>query len=163
MDDAFAAYAWANDQRIERLTGQHFSERYRSQVLTDTRQAFDSGPATVALTAVHLSAPNREMAVLTSIQRARYVDGKDVTRLETLIEVLSGLDLHDAAAMLRRPDDTLLDTNQARTTKARAMLREFGMRGVPAFILDDGGQWRRLDAHALHTHPQAFLGPYGSS
>lgn len=26
MDNEFAAYAWSNDQRIERLTGQPFSE-----------------------------------------------------------------------------------------------------------------------------------------
>ncbi|ATO32710.1 hypothetical protein DZA65_01784 [Dickeya dianthicola] len=43
MNDEFAAYAWSNDQRIARLTGQPFSERYRQQVLGDRQQAFDSG------------------------------------------------------------------------------------------------------------------------
>src|SRR5256885_10329512 len=34
MDDGFAAYAWANDQRIARLTSQTFSEDYRRKVLS---------------------------------------------------------------------------------------------------------------------------------
>lgn len=51
MDEAFATYAGRNDQRIERLTGQHFSERYRSTVLGGHQHMFDSGPATMALTA----------------------------------------------------------------------------------------------------------------
>jgi len=33
IDAGFAEYAWANDQRIARLTGQRFSERYRDDVL----------------------------------------------------------------------------------------------------------------------------------
>ena len=40
MDDGFAAYAWSNDQRISRLTGQVFSEAYRHNVLANrTRPA----------------------------------------------------------------------------------------------------------------------------
>ena len=35
MDDGFAAYAWENDQRISRLSGQPFSEDYRHKVLGD--------------------------------------------------------------------------------------------------------------------------------
>lgn len=61
MDDSFAAYAWSNDQRIERLTGQPFSGRYRSKVLADRQQRFDSGAATLALTAVALISPQREL------------------------------------------------------------------------------------------------------
>jgi len=67
MDDAFAAFAWSNDQRIERLTGQAFSERYRDQVLADRRQMFDSGPASIALTAVALTAPERELEALAAL------------------------------------------------------------------------------------------------
>src|SRR3954454_22236274 len=75
MDDAFAAYAWSNDQRIERMTGQRFTEHYRQRVLGDRQRLFDSGPATVALTAVSLTHPARELEALEAIQHARYVDG----------------------------------------------------------------------------------------
>ena len=52
MDADFAAYAWANDQRISALTGQVFSQTYREKVLGAHGSLFDSGPATLALTAV---------------------------------------------------------------------------------------------------------------
>src|SRR3954471_239950 len=83
MDDAFASFAWSNDQRIERLAGRRFSERYRDGVLADRRQNLDSGPATLALTAVSLTAPGREAAALEAIQLARFVEGQDITRADT--------------------------------------------------------------------------------
>ena len=45
-DAAFAAYAWHNDQRIERLTGQPFSEAYRHNVLGAQGGLLDPAPAT---------------------------------------------------------------------------------------------------------------------
>lgn len=33
MDAQFAAYAWSNDQRIQQLTGQPFTQAYRDQIL----------------------------------------------------------------------------------------------------------------------------------
>src|SRR5437763_9595920 len=73
MDDGFAAYAWSNDQRISRLSGQPFSEAYRRDVLGDRTRLFDSGPATLALTGVALTAPDRELEALKAIQLLRYV------------------------------------------------------------------------------------------
>ena len=102
MDDDFAAYAWSNDQRIERLTGQPFTERYRNNVLTDRQQMFDSGPATVALTAVALTAPEHELAALEAIQHARYVDGQNITAPDTLVAVLRTLGLDASRAATRR-------------------------------------------------------------
>ena len=42
MDAAFADYAWSNDVRIAKLTGQRFTEAYRSQVLGRHGSRFDS-------------------------------------------------------------------------------------------------------------------------
>ena len=57
MDAQFAAYAWANDQRIQQLTGQPFTQAYRDHILGAANGRFDSGPATLALTAVAQTAP----------------------------------------------------------------------------------------------------------
>ena len=162
MDDTFAAYAWSNDQRIERLTGQPFSERYRTEVLTDHQQMFDSGPATLALTAVALTAPERELEALKAIQQARYVDGKNITRLETLISVLKSLELEPAATRLAQPDDELLAANRARVADAQTLLNEFGARGVPTFILDTKGQRQLKSSSAAFSNPQAFVEQFTS-
>jgi putative protein-disulfide isomerase len=157
MDDAFAAYAWSNDQRIERLTGQRFSERYRDRILGNRQQLFDSGPATVALTAVSLTAPARELEALKAVQQARYVDGRDVSSLAALADVLEALGLGEAAARVAQPDADLLGANRARMARAQALMREFGARGVPTLIFQSGAKRRVLDHAAAYSNPQALL------
>ncbi|CAI8979051.1 DsbA family protein [Pseudomonas soli] len=158
MDDDFAAYAWSNDQRIERLTGQVFSERYRDQVLADRLQGFDSAPSTLALSAVSLTSPEHEFEALKAIQAARYVDGLDVTRLETLTAVLADLGLDAAAQRLTCPDSGLLQANDDRVGQGRALLRRVGGRGVPTFVLQQADNaMQLLPASAIFSDPQAFI------
>lgn len=157
MDHDFAAYAWSNDQRIERLTGQRFTEQYRRRVLGDPQRLFDSGPATVALTAVFLTAPAEELEVLNALQHARFVEGSDVTSLATLAAILQALDLKEAVAMLANPDAGLLSANGARVARAQALMREFGVRGVPTMIIECGATRRVLDHSAAYSNPRALI------
>jgi len=157
MDAAFAAYAWANDQRIERLTGQPFSQRYRERVLADRTQQFDSGPATLALTAVNLTVPDREGEALKAIQHARYVEGKDVTQHADLCEVLRSLGLTDAAQRMQASDDKLRAAAAARIHEARALMRRLGAQGVPSFVLHSEAGQQLLNASAVYSDPQAFM------
>ncbi|WP_115563297.1 DsbA family protein [Xanthomonas arboricola] len=157
MDDQFAAFAWANDQRIEHLTGQRFTERYRQQVLVDRQHQFDSGAATLALTAVSLVAPAQQLTTLTAIQQARYVDGKDVTTTAGLVRLLEDLHLADAATRLAQADAELLAVDRMRIEGAQALMREFGVQGVPTFIAESGGKRWQIDAHAAYTDPGAFV------
>ncbi len=150
MDSHFADYAWSNDQRIQQLTGQRFSESYRDEVLTDHRTMFDSGPATLALTAVSLSTPERELDALKAIQEARYIAGRDITALPILAEILAGLDLVAASACIAVPDEELLRVNQARKAHARKLMQDFGANGVPALIVTDGGKSRLLRGDLLY-------------
>ncbi|WP_308365815.1 MULTISPECIES: DsbA family protein [unclassified Microbulbifer] len=157
MDDDFAAYAWSNDQRIAHLTGQSFTERYREEVLGDRRQFFDSGPTTVALTAVSLTAPARELEALKAIQRARFVDGKDITDLKLLASLLASLGLDEAAAMVEYPDADLLEANRIRINRAGTLLWELGARGVPVFVADTGKERRMLQSSAIYSNPRALI------
>lgn len=155
MDDDFASYAWSNDMRIGQLTGQSFTEPYRRKVLADRRQRFDSGPATMALTAVHLTAPTREFDALKAVQHARYVDGGDVTSLDTLGRLLEALDLRDAASMLADPKTALLA--QARIDQVGVLMREFSVRSVPTFIAQTPGKRWVLNPNAAFADPSALV------
>ena len=157
MDDDFAAFAWTNDQRIERLTGQRFTERYRHRVLGDRHQLFDSGPATVALTAVSLIEPARELETLKTIQHARYVDGNDVTSLAMLASLLEALGLDRAAARVAQPDAELLAANLVRIGHAQALMREFSARGVPTLIAEVGAKRWKVDPGAAYSSPRALV------
>ena len=157
MDDDFATYAWSNDQRISRLTGQSFTERYRELVLGDYQQWFDSGPATVALTAVSLTAPARELEALKAIQLARFVDGKNITKLQTLATIFKALGLEEAASMIENPNTELLEANRVRTTRAQTLMREFNARGVPTFIASSGTKRWMLHTNEIYSNSNALI------
>lgn len=144
MDTGFATYAWQNDQRIARLTGQDFSETYRTRILSVAGGLFDSAPSTLGLTAVHLTAPDQEFTALEALQRARYVAGRDTSTLPVVRDILEGIGLGDAAAMLARPGSDLMDSYRQRLSTAHMDMARFHIKGVPALILDDGIERRWL-------------------
>ena len=157
MDEGFAAYAWANDQRISRLAGQPFSEDYRRNVLGDRTRLFDSGPATLALTAVALTAPGREFEALKAIQKVRYLEGRDNTDVSVLSDVLRGLKLHQAADRLAAPNDELTAAYRMRIEAARGLMRRFGIDGVPALIAGVGENRRVVGASNLFGSMEVLL------
>lgn len=157
MDASFAAYAWSNDQRIARLSGQVFSEDYRRQVLADTTRLFDSGPATLVLAAVAVTAPTRELEALKAIQRARYVEGRDTTDLSVLAGMLAKLGFDDAVSRLRAPDDALLEFYRQRIQDGRATMQKFGINGVPALLVGGHDSQRLVAANALFSDADGLL------
>ncbi|WP_421993999.1 DsbA family protein [Roseococcus sp.] len=157
IDANFSAYAWSNDQRISRLTGQTFSEDYRSRVLADHTRLFDSGPATLALAAVAATAPARELEALKEIQLARYVEGRDTTDPGVLAEVLGRLGLSEAAQRLRAPDEALVELYRRRIGEGREKMRRFGVAGVPALLVGDGEDQRLVPASALFSDDDGLL------
>ncbi|WP_377807003.1 DsbA family protein [Azospirillum sp. A29] len=157
LDDGFAAHAWAYDQRIHALTGQVFSERYRTGVLGDRSQRIDSGPATLALTAVALTAPDREFAALAAIQSARYADGLDITAAATLADILASLGLDAAASLFAEGAaegmGELTVADAARVERGRQLMAAYRASGVPTLLFDDGSHRRKLDSEILFSKP----------
>ena len=157
MDDDFAKFAWTNDQRIHRISGQPFTEQYRSAVLADRQQPFDSGPASQALTAVAMTSPAHEMTALKAIQRARFVDGRNVTDGPTLRAILTEIGLSDAADALAQASQALTDAHDRRFGEAMALMRQFHAQGVPTFIgVSATRQWL-LDASGMYAEPHVLL------
>lgn len=149
MDAGFADYAWSNDQRIARLTGQPFSDAYRHKVLADRSRLFDSGPATLAVIAVAITAPERAFEALKAIQHARYVEGRDITDVTVLAQVLRTLDMPEIADRLETPDAALMAAYRSRVETARGEMRRLGAEGVPALIVGAGDSRRLVRASAL--------------
>lgn len=150
MDAEFAAYAWGNDQRIQQLTGQPFTQAYRDNILGAASGRFDSGPPTLALTAVAQTAPECELEALHALQHARYVDGRDTAEAGVLADVLNALGLADAAALTLAPDAALRKLLAERVAQAQATLRAVGARGVPQLVVAvQGGALRLLGGDAL--------------
>ncbi|MGY4291363.1 putative protein-disulfide isomerase [Bradyrhizobium sp. LM2.7] len=149
MDAQFAAYAWQNDQRIARLTGQPFSERYRSEVLGKSGGMFDSAPATLGMIAVRATEPARELEALKAIQRARYVDAQDIASLAGISNILRSTGLPAAAERVRAQDSELMQTYRREIQAAQFEMQRFGISGVPAVLVGDGAERHLLPGNLL--------------
>ena len=157
MDATFAAYAWSNDERIERLTGQPFTQAYRTQVLDKLGSRFDSTAATLALTAVALTSPEHELATLKLLQEARYMHGLDTSAVPVAAQLLSDTGLNAAADRLAATDATLLAANLERIGKAHALMQTFGAQGVPAMVVTDERGSRLLRGDVLYGGVESLL------
>lgn len=157
MDDALAEFAWSNDKRIAEMTGQSFSEAYRRNVLGDRKAPFDSANATLALTAVALTASHREFDALKAIQEMRYVDGGDITDLTALSDLLRALSLDAAAARIAAPDADLIAINKARTVAAMGTMINVGARGVPTLIAGNGDNRQLVSSRAVFASANALI------
>ncbi len=157
LDAAFADYAWSNDVRIEKLTGQRFTEDYRSQVLGKPGSRFDSATTTLALTAVALTAPQRELYALKVLQEARYVHALDTSAVPVVEKLLRNMELGAAADRLIEGDAELLAANAARLQKAQSLMQSFGAQGVPALIVTDENGSRLLRGNALYGSFDSLL------
>jgi len=150
LDAAFAQYAWSNDVRIEKITGQRFTEDYRARVLGKLGSRFDSANMTLALTAVALTAPQSELEALKILQEARYVHALDTGVIPVVEQLLRAQGLTAAADRLVAGDAELVEANAARMQSAQGLMQAFGAQGVPALVITDDNGSRLLRGNALY-------------
>lgn len=156
MTDDFARFAWSNDERIGLLTGQPFTAAYRQSVLADHQQRFDSGPASLALTAVALHHPSNALAALGAIQHARFVEGRNVTDLAVLAAILETTGMREAGAALASPGAALLEAHREGVAEARSMMHHFQAQGVPTLIGALLGRRWLLQTSSIYADPGAL-------
>ncbi len=158
MDADFAQYAWGNDQRIQRLTGQPFSTAYRENVLQGGGQ-FDSQNSLLALTAVREMAPEQEIAVLSALQTARYIDGRDNADLNVIADILHTQGLGDVVPKLHDPQtkQTLL----ARINFGQQLAQRLGVSGVPQLVLERDGEFELVPSQLLFRDGGGLLNVLG--
>jgi putative protein-disulfide isomerase len=149
MDEGFAAHAWANDQRIERLTGQPFTQAYRHNVLNARGTLLDSHAATLGISAAGLKDPNLRLTALKAIQRARYVDGRDIVTTDGVAEALAAAGMTDAAAMLEAPAEALLTAHRELVGRGRALFQRLHANGVPSLAVIRNEAPRLIGSNAL--------------
>ena len=157
MDAAFAVHAWANDRRIAELTGLPFSGAYRRNVLDRPDSPFDSSVATLALTAVALNAPSRELEMLKALQDARYVQGLDICDVAVVEMLLREQGLETAANRFATGDAELLAANDVRIQMARRLMQAVGAQGVPALVVSNDHGHRLLRSDALYADLERLL------
>lgn len=149
MDEAFAAHAWANDQRIERLTGQRFTQAYRQNVLNVRGTLLDSHAATLGISAAGLEGPGGRLTALKAIQRARYVDGRDIVTIDGVAEVLAAAGMADAAGLLQSPTERLMKAHRELVGQGRTLFERLHADGVPSLAVIRNDAPRLIGSNAL--------------
>lgn len=157
MTEEFAEYAWQNDQRIALITGQIFSRVYHEKVLKNFDTKFDSGPATLAVTAVQMREPEKTLKALHAIQAARWVDGRDVTSEKVVAAVLRELGVTEPtiAAFLAEEEPVIEELNH-RAGFARETMIRLEARGVPVLARVTTTGIDRLDSRWLFEEVDAI-------
>lgn len=135
--------------RIEKLTGQKFTDDYRVNVLGKVGSTFDSSAMTLALSAVKLTQPDRLLQSLIAFQEARYVQGINTSELEQTDRLLLELGLSSAAALVTSQDKELLELNKDQVAKAQNLMRALGIQGVPALVIATPNAPKALDGRLL--------------
>lgn len=151
MDDAFAAHAWRNDQRIQALTGQPFSEAYRTQVLQQPAP-FDSRPLTDAVSALLQQQTNQWPAALAALQHARYVEGCDTSRADVVRQVLHENGYTEAAATFGTPDNRTACAAWIR--QGQAIMQQLGLHGVPQLVVQLPQGYAVLPSEIVYGRPE---------
>jgi len=167
LTQAWANYAWSNDQRIASMTGSPFSESYRQNILR-TGLRFDSEMMSRALTAVRSIDKSMEPRLLHQLQVARYVDGLDtsaadvVARVSAATLIEAGNTLNPAEFSQRLLEDTALaQETDARVRAAQLLTRQLGLAGVPLLLVGSGNSIRALSGEVLYRGAETLLAAIG--
>ncbi len=155
MDADFARYAWSNDQRIEKLTGQPFSQAYLENVLQGEGE-FDSANSLLALTAVQQITPEQELVVLSALQTARYVDGLDNADLAVVEQVLHKLNLSQAVPLLS--EQSTQTALEQRLQFGQQLAHHCGVHGVPRLIVEKDERLHIVPSRLLYGDIQGLDG-----
>jgi len=149
------AHIVSSDRRIAELTGVPFGAAYLARI------GDASLPVTLwsvpVIAAIAVAAPAQRLGLVEAIQRAHYVDGRDLSDMAVLsaVAVAAGLDPGAFSA-------TMQSAAHAQATKlwisqARALMARAGVSGFPAFVADQGGTLIRIDHNNAYRHPQAMI------
>ena len=156
MTPEFRDYAWSNDQRIAELTGQPFSRAYYDQVLSDFAVPFDSGPATKAIAVADTLEPHSGLDLLARMQKARFVEGRNLFDPEVLCSLAEELGFERSAFAARFHGPEGEAALQRTLERGQIMMQRTMLRGVPALALGHGDHFHPVMGEAL-IDPKAGL------
>lgn len=116
--------------RIAQITGVTFGDAYQ-RVLAEGTRVMDSTDAATGLVALRRQAPERQLEMAGAIQRAWYVDGRDLSAVEVYRAIATdlGLDPNATDAAYRDP------ASRAEAEREFRELRKLGVDSYPTLLL----------------------------
>lgn len=148
-------FALKNDKVIAESTGQVFGEKYTNGLLTDHSVVLDSSPASTAiLVAEQLGLSTATM--LNSIQKAYYQNGKNITKLQELVDIAisNGLSADSFTQQFERLKG---EATSKYLDDSRALLQSINGRGFPSSAIEfDNDKWQEIDIARYYGQTEAW-------
>lgn len=141
------------DRRIAGLTGATFGAAYLARI-GNPAQAVTlwSVPPIAALAACPRE---RQLELLEALQRAHYLEGRDLADAAVLAELTAAHGGSDAAAQLASPANA--QAANAWIGAARQLMARAGVGGFPGFVLEREGRLQLLDHQPGYADPENFI------
>ncbi|WP_283149161.1 DsbA family protein [Silvimonas soli] len=155
-------YFWSNDQRIEQLTGQVFSQAYYDDVLSDFTSRFDSWLPTKAWYLITEQQPAAGLEVLHAIQQLRYVAGRQSADIEALADVAEKYGLERESFLISLQGPTPPALTEA-ISQARQLMQSHRVGGVPTLLLETASGSGIVPNHMLYHEPTQLIGAIQSA
>ena len=146
----------ATDGRIAGLTGQVFGTAYLDGLLVRPDTVWHSRPTIAAILAAGRMQDAQDLAMLTAIQRAHYVDGRRVVQEQVLADIAGGIGL-DAAAFATALRAADVDAHIRQT---RMLMDRYDLHGFPTFLVQHGQAYVSFPHEALYGQPEAFVAAF---
>lgn len=154
IDASWLQHIHEHDDRIAKLTGMPFGDAYRHSLLATEGLLLDSLPASQGLLAVQRFAqPGADIDYLHAVQSAWYRDGRDITQVSVVEEIIRQSCNQEIALAQVRGNDAI-----AAIQYGRMLMAQVEGQGFPTAVLADrDGVTTLLPAGHFYGKPDQFL------
>lgn len=161
MSEGKGAAILIADARIEELTGQPFSDRYRANVVVSATEVLDSRYSAQAAALVHEQGVEKEFALRKRLEVARFVGGMSASDRDGVIAALiaEGV-VREEAEKIGRPELAAKAADISR--RAQDLMASVGARGVPTLLKVTGNHVTQIDHTAYYGRPDEFTAELAS-
>jgi putative protein-disulfide isomerase len=150
--------ALEHDKRIHELTGRPFSKAYLQNIVMNDDVVHDSTPTALAHHVVKRLVPAKLLDFLHAAQRARFVDGQDLTDWSVYVPIVKSFGI-----AAKQFFDGFYNDDMTRTAMelefhlAREMMAEVGAEGFPAIIMKQDDQLTLVPHGPLFKAPEKII------
>ena len=151
-----ANQCWNNCKLVENLSGQSFSEQYRTDILEAPGKQLDP---TWILQAYTLLADNDlvdHLHFAQTLLQARYLYAKDTTQREVVEEVLQTIGIPESLIDQLGSEAAIKEADHLRE-QTETLLVEADNRGLPSFLLWTPETTLKMDHHPFLKRPEKFI------
>jgi len=139
---------------IEALTGQTFSDAFKSDIALSETEVLESGLSAQAAALVHDQGPEKEFALRRRLENLHFGEGMSSSDRQAIVDALIAEGVApDQAKRIGTPE--LAAGATALASRAHSLMTAVGSRAVPTVLKVKGDKVTQVDHQAFYGRPEA--------